>query len=154
MPAPVCGGYSPHTVFFDPKKTPLMRGRVIVDKEKIVMARITLKRKQRIPVGTYVPTQHSTAHSTSQVRNARYQEMALNQRARANAECGNTLLASWMQESANRFTTLREQNREPNVPTNLDRRVRRNIPLMWAEYGYDVRYDVQGELLYDDEVVM
>ena len=111
--------------------------------------KVALKRGVKTPVGTYVPTQHSTAHSASQVRNNRYQEMALNQRARANAECGNTLLASWMQESANRFTALREQNREPNVPTILDRRVRRNIPLMWDGYYYDV----QGELLYDDEVM-
>ena len=112
--------------------------------------RVSLKRKQRIPVGTYMPTTHSTAHSTAKVKNSRYQEMALNQRARANAECGNTLLASWMQESADRFATLREQNREPNIPTTIDHRVRRDIPLMWDGYAYDV----QGELLYDDEVVM
>lgn len=111
--------------------------------------KITLKRKQRIPVGTYVPTQHSTVNSTAQVKNNKYQEMALNQRARANMESGNVLLASWMQESANRFATLREQNREPNIPENIDPRTRRDIPLMWDGYNYDV----QGELLYDDEVM-
>lgn len=111
--------------------------------------KVALKRGVKTPVGTYVPTAHSTANSIASIRNSRYQEMALNQRARANVECGNTLLASWMQESANRFTALREQNREPNVPTILDHRVRRNIPLMWTGYNYDV----QGELLYDDEVM-
>ena len=111
--------------------------------------KIALKRMKKTPKGTYVPTQHSTAHSTAKVKNSRYQEMALNQRARANAECGNTLLASWMQESADRFATLREQNREPNIPTTIDHRVRRDIPLMWDGYAYDV----QGELLYDDEVM-
>ena len=114
------------------------------------MARITLKRKGKTPMGTYVPTQHSTANSIASIKNNVYQEMALNQRARANAESGNTLLASWMQESADRYTTLREQNREPNIPENIDPRTRRNTPLMWDGYSYDV----QGELLYDDEVVM
>lgn len=112
--------------------------------------KITLKRMKKTPVGTYVPTQHSTANSIASIRNSRYQEMALNQRARANEESGNTLLASWMQESANRFATLREQNREPNIPTTVDHRMRRNTPLMWEGYNYDA----QGELLYDDEVVM
>lgn len=111
--------------------------------------KITLKPMKKTPVGTYVPAQHSTAHSAELVRNNRYQEMALNQRARANAESGNTLLASWMQESADRFATLRKQNREPNIPTTADHRTRRNIPLMWEGYNYDV----QGELLYDDEVM-
>lgn len=111
--------------------------------------KITLKRMKKTPVGTYVPTQHSTANSIASIRNSRYQEMALNQRARANEESGNTLLASWMQESANRFATLREQNREPNIPENIDPRTRRDIPLMWDGYNYDV----QGELLYDDEVM-
>ena len=112
--------------------------------------RVSLKRMGKTPMGTYVPTQHSTANSVASIKNNRYQEMALNQRARANAECGNTLLASWMQESANRFATLRKQNREPNIPTTIDPRTRRNTPLIWD--GYD--YDVQGELLYDDEIVM
>lgn len=111
--------------------------------------KITLKRGVKTPVGTYVPTQHSTANSIASIRNSRYQEMALNQRARANAKSGNTLLASWMQESADRFATLRKQNREPNIPTTIDHRVRRDIPLMWDGYAYDV----QGELLYDDEVM-
>lgn len=112
--------------------------------------RVTLKPMKKTPVGTYVPTAHSTARATAEVKNNRYQEMTLNQRARANAESGNTLLASWMQESADRYTALREQNREPNVPESTDPRTRRNTPLMWAGYAYDV----QGELLYDDEVVM
>lgn len=112
--------------------------------------RVTLKPMKKTPVGTYVPVNHSTKKATAEVRNNRYQEMALNQRARANAECGNTLLASWMQESADRYTALREQNREPNIPECPDHRMRRNTPLMWDGYNYDV----QGELLYDDEVVM
>ena len=112
--------------------------------------KVSLKRMEKTPIGTYVPTQHSTANSTAQVKNSRYQEMALNQRARANARSGNTLLASWMQESVDRYTALREQNREPNIPENIDHRTRRDIPLMWDGYSYDV----QGELLYDDEVVM
>lgn len=111
--------------------------------------KIALKRGVKTPVGTYVPTAHSTANSIASIRNSRYQEMALNQRARANANCGNVILASWMQESADRFATLREQNREPNIPTTIDPRTRRDIPLMWDGYNYDV----QGELLYDDEVM-
>lgn len=112
--------------------------------------KVALKRIEKTPIGTYVPTRHSTANSIASIKNNVYQEMALNQRARANEKSGNTLLASWMQESANRFAALREQNREPNVPENIDHRMRRNTPLMWEGYGYDV----QGELLYDDEVVM
>ena len=111
--------------------------------------KVSLKRMGKTPIGTYVPTQHSTAHSVASIKNNMYQEMVLNQRARANAKSGNTLLASWMQESANRFATLREQNREPNIPTTIDHRMRRDIPLMWKGYNYDV----QGELLYDDEVM-
>ena len=111
--------------------------------------RITLKPMKKTPVGTYVPVNHSTANSVASIKNNMYQEMALNQRARANAESGNTLLASWMQESADRYMALREQNREPNVPATTDPRTRRNTPLMWDGYAYDV----QGELLYDDEVM-
>lgn len=146
----VWGVIPTHSFFFAPKNNSLVRGAITQSKEKKMKYRVSLKRKQKTPVGTYVPTVHSTTRATAKVENNVYQEMALNQRARANARSGNTLLASWMQESANRFATLRKQNREPNIPENIDPRTRRDIPLMWDGYSYDV----QGELLYDDEVVM
>lgn len=93
---------------------------------------------------------------------AEKQEMALNQRARANAKQGNTLLASWMQESADHLKSQRESIIDALKPyTAKKRQLLRDSTVIrkdelpdrefWRDHFNATQFDVQGDALYDDE---
>jgi len=116
----------------------------------VVKIHMSLEASVEIPVGGHY---YSPAEK---------QEMALNQRARANAKQGNTLLASWMQESADRLKSQRESIVDALKPYTAKKRqllrdsvVIRKDELPDREFYHDhfstTQYDVQGDALYDDE---
>lgn len=121
----------------------------------VVKIRMSLEASVKIPVGDIPVGGHYYSP-------AEKQEMALNQRARANAKQGNTLLASWMQESADRLKSQRESIIDALKPYTAKKRqllrdsaVIRKDELPDREFWHDhfsaTQYDVQGDALYDDE---
>ena len=118
----------------------------------VVKIRMSLEASVKIPVGEIPVGGHYYSP-------AEKQEMALNQRARANAKQGNTLLASWMQESADRLKNQRESIIDALKPYTAKKRqllrVIRKDELPNREFYHNyfnaTQYDVQGNAMYDDE---
>lgn len=79
------------------------------------------------------------------------QEKLLRVRAHVNAQVGNSLLSKWMSESADRLTNLREVNELVFTQLEADREPPKSPVINQNDPFEIVRFDVQGDALYDDE---